>query len=344
MTLRTLVCPSCGAPLSPDAKLLVVTCPFCGATVTDDGPILHAKDYLRALARLDTELAIPDPEKATLGGLPYRVLGHLASGESSEVFLAERARRVTERVVLKVLRAPADRDLLEREHRILLALQDSSAQGAAHFTERLPQPVAHGTLRFRDAERPATALRYASGFVHTLEDVRSAYPDGVDPRHAVWLWRRMLEVLGFVHRAGFAHGALVPRHLLVHARDHGVMLVGWSAATILRAREKLPAVVTNAQAFYPEDLRGDSIPTTATDLAMTARCIAYVLGGDPITGTVPSSVPQGLAALVRSHADPFAPGPRTDDAWALEQEVSRVAREAFGPPKYVHLAMPGWSS
>lgn len=65
--------------------------------------------------------------------------------------------------------------------------------------------------------------------MHALEDVRRAYPNGVDPRASVWIWKRLLELLGWVHRAGYTHGAVIPHHLILHAKDHGVVLAGWSS-------------------------------------------------------------------------------------------------------------------
>ncbi len=44
----------------------------------------------------------------------------------------------------------------------------------------------------------------------SLTEVGTAYPDGVDPRDAAWMWRRLLVGLGFAHRAGVLHGAVLP--------------------------------------------------------------------------------------------------------------------------------------
>jgi len=113
----------------------------------------------------------------------------------------------------------------------------------------------------------------------------------------------MLEVLGWLHRAGWSHGAIVPPHLLVHARDHGVALVGWSRATA-------PA-------------------QGAADVAMSARAVLYALGDDPAV------VPSELAELLRRNADPSS----ATDAWALKDQVDAVARTVFGPPKYIPFSL-----
>jgi hypothetical protein len=118
-------------------------------------------------------------------GRTYALHGLVARGEASDVFLARRDARVTEQVIVKVLRAKGDEDLLARAWRVLAALHADDAQGADYFQRLLPQPVAHGRLTGTGLDpRPASVFRWRSGFVHTLDDVARAYPAGVDPRAA----------------------------------------------------------------------------------------------------------------------------------------------------------------
>src|SRR5271165_2149752 len=107
--MRTLSCPRCGAPLPPRAYRVVVTCTYCGASVTEDGEVVHAAAYRRALAELSRDDG--GRPRIEVGGFPYRVLGRVAQGESSDVFLAVRAHPTPERVLVKVLRNEADLDL-----------------------------------------------------------------------------------------------------------------------------------------------------------------------------------------------------------------------------------------
>lgn len=333
LRFSALVCPHCSAPLPYEALLRVVECDFCHATVAAEAGLVSAAAYRRAQAEVDEHAR--EESDVRIGGLPYRVLGLLAHGESSDVFLAERTHRLRERVVLKILRAAEDEPFHEREWAALSALHASTAQGAPAMTRRLPQLVGRGEASGSlPSPRPALVMRAQSGFVHTFEHVRAAYPAGVDGAHAVWMWRRILELLSFVHRSGWAHGALLPQHLLVHARDHGVAPVGWSCATRLSPSAPLPARSAAHRVFYPPGARAD----VRTDLAMSARCIAFALGGDPTSGAVPGTVPPPLSALVRDVASRDVP----DDAWALHEALAAVARQVYGPPRYVPFHLPGW--
>jgi len=339
--LRKLVCPQCGAPLPAVAAMARdAQCAYCGLSFAVGPDIVYASDFRANREGAEREAALGGDRLVRVGGVTYRLEGRLARGESSDVFLAERITPVPERVVIKVLRASGDADLLAREEQALLSLQASRAQGSERLSSRVAQPVAFGPLEDdRSAGSPAAVLRYVSGFFLTLADVRQAYPGGIDPRAAAWIWRRILEALAWVHASGWAHAAIVPPHLLVHPRDHGVMLVGWSCAVKLSSAEPPPALVAAHLAIYPEDVRQGGAASVATDLVMAARCVVQLLGGDAESGRVPSLTPAPFAGLLREVA--AAPlGSR--DAWTLHRQVGEAAREAFGPPAYHPFAMPGW--
>ena len=320
--MEVLKCPNCGGPLPIEAAGGTVTCAYCNHVVTGVPAAAWGTGSV-----LDTGTGDPSDARrprAWVGAHRYVILGRLARGTASDVFLARRDARLTEQVVIHIVRAIADGETLARAWRTLEALHESSTQGAEYFTLLLPQPVALGPLT-RDGRdpRPAAVYRWRSGFVHTLADVARAYPDGVDPRAAVWMWRRALEVLGWGHRSGYAHGAVLPEHLLVHPRDHGVVLVGWSHAE-----------------RHAERHGGASRATPAADITAATRTLVGVLGGDPERATLPTAVPGPLADLLVTHADPGARQGRTDDAWELMERVASAARTAYGPPTYLPFTMP----
>ena len=281
-------------------------CAHCGAVVAPGVAVVARKTFREALAASEREVP-PRPDDVALAGARWRVIRRLAAGDRADVLLATRARRLGERVVLKVLRDRAGAASVAHEWEALHALQASEVQGATHFTTRLPAPVAHGEARMGDgASRPALAVRASPGFRWTLADVRAAYPEGVDARHVVWMWRRLLELLGWVHRAGWTHGAVHATHVLVDEREHGAMLVGWSRAAPVAARAGAEA-----------------------DLTATARTVAALLAA----GGTPAPVGELLAACAAGR-------PPATDGWALKEIVADAAERAFGPPAFVPFHMP----
>jgi hypothetical protein len=151
--------------------------------------------------------------------------------------------------------------------------------------------------------------RWRSGFQHTLADVKRAHPDGVDGRTAVWMWRRILELLAWLHASDVAHGAVLPEHVLVHPRDHGAVLVGWSRAAVGDAK------------LHPNDV------------AMSARAVFQIADG--------ASLPRGVRDLLVRTGE--APG-KTGGARELASTVLAAATAAYGPPAFHPFNMPGWNA
>ena len=326
--MRVEFCVSCGGPLEARWSEIVIECSYCGCQNAPGG-----KGEL-------VPSSVPDDGRPRLAvaGRTYVLQGRLGRGDSCDVFRGRWVRRLGELVVLKIQRAEEDTDLIRREWSILKRLHASSAQGAEHFVARLPQPIALAPVRVEGRERVIAVYQWQSGFNHPLDEVFSEHPQGVSGRIVVWLMKRILEVLSFAHRSGIVHGAVVPAHVLVHPRDHGAMLIGWSTAAAWSpsAGEQLPAISREWEAYYPKQVAADRWVSPATDLAMAARC-ALTAGGAP-SFSEPGAIPGELGRLLVSAANG-----EHDDAWALREQIGRAGSEVYGRPRYSPLVMPGWS-
>jgi hypothetical protein len=302
MPLSTLTCPSCGAPVPPSTAG-AVTCAYCGSTLlgVDDA---GWEARLDGLAREGEDDPLDARPWCRVLGQKFLVHAPLGAGETSDVFFGERARRPTELVVLKVWRDASATPPFAPQWRLLESLGRSEGRRSPLMTTLLPQLVVMGTMRSRSGvERPALVTRWRSGYRCTLRDVRRAYPAGVDAQTAVWIWRRLLELLGWIHHNGVVHASVRPEHVLLHPRDHGVVLVGWSHAAPV-----------------------GSMACQTDDVVASAESLRSVLTGSP-------------PAPLRSVLDAASRGARSD-AVALSAEVCEAAREAFGPPRYHPFTMP----
>ena len=127
--------------------------------------------------------------------------------------------------LLKVARDPADNDLMRAETTALAALRTRVERP---FQAYFPEPVRAQRRRDPDSggEHPANVIGQLTGF-RSLTEVRAAFPGGIDPRDAAWMWRRLLVAIGAAHRAGLIHGAVLPDHVMVHPAEHGLVLVDW---------------------------------------------------------------------------------------------------------------------
>jgi hypothetical protein len=313
MDAFSVSCQQCGAPLPRQARWRTVTCTYCSAQFTHAKVIL-AKRFREAFERAGTS----DGPTLACAGQRYRVLAPLASGAHTRILLAERIGALRERVVLKVWGDGAPTGRLLREREVLAQLQDDSAAGAAYFTQRLPQVVAFGV-----GEEPGgrssemLVLRSPTGFWGSLATVRASYPRGIDARHAVWMWRRTLDVLAYVHATGWAHGNLHPGHLLVHPGDHGILIIGWADAQR----------VDVGDAAYGRDLQ---------QTAWSMRALLATGDGDGAP-SIPDSVPSPLAALLRRVSEDRAWCAATG-AQGVHDELVAAAATSFGTPRFIEFS------
>ena len=306
MTFDALACPQCGGPLPRQAQWRMVACPQCTAMVTRSARVVERRPFHEAWLR-SRVVDRAGHRVIRIASRDYRVLATLAAPDGGELLSAIRVGPLPERVVIRLA---DDGALLEAEADALRRLQGLDLPASAYFSQRLPQLVAFEAADPARGTRAALVTRRPVGFWGTVAQVQAAHPRGLrDPRHAVWLWRRVLEVLAYLHDAGWTHGDLRPANWLVNPGDHGVLLVGWA-----RAR------------------RGGDV---ARDLRQSAWTIRALLHGDS-DGPPPLSLgtPAPLAAVLRQASE--------DAAWCahqgaagIDRQWSEAARQAFGRPQFI---------
>ncbi len=213
--------------------------------------------------------------------------------------------------------------------------------GRAHPALPANRPRPTGSERQRDpasgAVRHASILDRLDGFV-SLADIRRAYPDGLDPRDAAWIWRRLLVALGFAHRAGVIHGAVLPPHVMIHPAEHGLVLIDWCYSVRARS-DRIPAIVARYRDWYPPEVLARQALGPATDIYLAARCLTDLMGGPAGPGSTKSPVPRRLAAFADGCALP-QPSRRPQDAWRLLGELDDLLERLYGRHRFRPFAMP----
>ncbi|WP_067469268.1 molecular chaperone DnaJ [Actinomadura macra] len=273
-----------------------------------------------------------DPSVITTRRHSYRLTGDPIGGDLAELYAAEPG-TPPRRVLLKMPRDPRDSDLLERE---AVALRQLPKDGDGRFLPYVPRIVE--SFRHRDpvtgAQRQVNAMVALDGF-HSLTEVGRAYPDGLDPRDAAWMWRRLLVGLGFAHRAGVLHGAVLPDHVLIHPGEHGLVLVDWCysvpgcyASTDPSGR--VPALVDRYAGWYPPEVPGRRTASPATDIFMATRCMTELMG---------DKAPRAMRSFARGCLLP-AQNRRPADAWRLLTELDELLERLYGRRRFRPFHLP----
>ncbi|MFC6935148.1 hypothetical protein ACFQHO_35745 [Actinomadura yumaensis] len=180
------------------------------------------------------------------------------------------------------------------------------------------------------AERQGNVLVALDGF-RTLAEVRAAYPGGVDPRDAAWMWRRLLVALGHAHRAGVVHGAVLPEHVLVHPEEHGLVLADWCySVPDDDPAGHVPAMVDRHADLYAPEVPAREPASPATDVHMATRCMTALVG---------DGAPEPMRAFARGCTLP-AQRRRPGDAWRLLAEFDGLLERLYGPRRFRPFTMP----
>lgn len=244
----------------------------------------------------------------------------------------------TQATLLKVARRPADKDLLQNEAVALKRLRGPDAD--PKWTPFVPELA--DSFVYHEAHKPrrqANVIVCLEGF-YNLEQVRRAFPLGLDALHMVWVWRRLLVALGHAQDHRIVHGAVLPRHIMVKPEQHGVVLADWCYASIGRDGGQLAvkAIVDDYKDWYPAEVLAKQPPGVATDIAMAVRSMVWLMGGNPLNAHMPAGIPRPIRAFLRGCLQNSASA-RPDDAWRLLKEFDELLEE-MGPPYYPRWFRP----
>ncbi len=123
---------------------------------------------------------------------------------------------------------------------------------------------------------------------------------------------------------------------MIHARGHGLQLVGWGQS--VTAGRRIRTVAARYRDWYPAEVQIERPAGAATDLFMAARCLVYLAGGDPVTNRMPQTVPLPMRRFLATCLLESA-RMRPDDAWALLEHFDELLRALYGPPKFHELTL-----
>lgn len=260
----------------------------------------------------------------------YTIREGLASGDLSTIYGG--VDQKGEPVVVKMSRTPVVNDLLMREATALTTLK-TAAQAAPIWLRFLP--VLADSFKVKDVSR---GVRQVNVFavqcperLVPLTDLVAHFPKGIDPRHFVWIFKRLLSVLGFAHDAGVIHGAVLPTHILVRPADHSLLLVDWAYSC--EPGQRIVALSPGYRSFYAPEVLAKAPAGGYTDIYMAAKCMEYLLGGELAEG-----VPMPFLRFLRQCLiqNPYR---RANGAFLTHGEFAKVAKEVYGPSRFVDLVL-----
>lgn len=235
---------------------------------------------------------------------------------------------------LKISNNPANNDLLDREFKVLTALyQESTNAGQEKFfaiqRNYIPTPLNSFLIAGKEGKKHrANLLGSKKARTFTAEKlIEEKFPDGIEAKHLYWIYRRALMTCWMAHLNGYVYGNLTPDHLLIYPKEHGLVLLDWTAAT--KIGTKVPIVNKRWEDFYPPEILAGEPATPASDLYMAAKMALYLSQTSPLPPSVRARL---IGCLAKKN--------RPDDAEKFHEEFGRTIEKEHGPRKYAEFEVP----
>lgn len=244
--------------------------------------------------------------------------------------------------IIRISHLPSDNDLMKAEAMTSKKVRkEADSKWQIYFPELVDSfSIRDSSSRDRHANvfKPLLAnLLVNSESWYPLSRLIRAFPKGVDPRDAAWIWRRMLITLGLGHDSGFVNHAALPTSFMIQPPEHGVILLDWTCAR--RFGEKPTAMMPKYKGWYPQEVLDKEISDTATDIYMAALSIIQLMGGDPLKRTLPESVPRALRAYFKA-CTLASVKKRSDDAGRLLDNFDEIIERLWGERRFRPFPVP----
>jgi hypothetical protein len=263
-----------------------------------------------------------DPLELVVAGDKFTIRDRLGFGEICNLYrctIHDKARTG----VFKIARTHLANRHVAHEQETLKRLHEADTQG--RFVAFLPSLIASAQYA-HGAEPPrlGSILGYQDGIagpddLYSLEEVRSAHPNGIDARDMAWMWRRLLSILGFIHQHRLIHGVVTPDHVLIEPREHKLVLIDWCGSVSFGG-----APVLRPQRWR-DWIRWDVDAPTATDLACASKTMLYLFGSS-------------IEPAIKRHLERAAES--STDAWKLMDDFDRMIKALWGPRQFRTFTMP----
>jgi hypothetical protein len=249
----------------------------------------------------------------------YELLELITVGDAADIF---RATADGKDYLVKVSRHQTTARMLDVERKCLAELL-TKADGAT-YEKYLPLLAESFTVRDK-FEKRINVFTDDGQRRFALVGVHAAYPE-LDGRHVAWIFKRLLEIIGFL--GNNVHGSVVPKHIVLSPDNHGLKLFGWGHS--VKAGEVMTTVPAEYKSWYPAEVLKKRPVNPNLDIYLAAKSMEYLC---PL-----NKLPTQFANFLRS-CMLESPGMRPSDAWDLHKDFAEMLRAVYGAPRFLELVL-----
>lgn len=279
-----------------------------------------AKETFKKLEELKAKLNAPIAEISTKENI-YRFWELLGNNGVSDIYRATTENPSKELINLLCF-VSDDRDLMKNDEEFTKTIRGNSF-GITDFF-----PDLHSSFSIKQAGSP---IRYCNAYyvindLYSAAQIKAKYPNGLEDRHLVWMFKRLLSALAVAHNNGIVYGGSTPDNIYFHAKNHGIVLFNWTTA--VKAGNNIPYYVEKWQNFYPAEVLNKQKVKPDFDIYMAAKLMLW------LSSNLDRRIKVFFEACISGKSES-----RRQDAWELLEDFKKLSQRVFGPNKYVKLVM-----
>lgn len=268
----------------------------------------------------------------------YTVTSRIASGDICEIYAA--TDKDANPVALKVPRAPANNDLTNNEATKLREIWACSRVAKLSANRHIPKLLDSFDLVQSGVTKRVNVFTRLEGYF-SLQEVIDAFPTGLDPRDAAWMWNRLLAALVLMHSEEFVHGAVLPSNVMIcpdKPMAHNGILIDWCYAT--KEGGRIRTAVTAELASYPPEVLAKKPASATADVYMSAVCMVRLLGGSVSKPgiKIPETLPRPIRGLLKACL--LSAGHRPREVFEVFSDFEKILKDVYGTRKFRPFSMP----
>lgn len=270
---------------------------------------------------------IPLPHCVPLEIGKYKAKPHPRIGDIADLYTVEGGK-----TIVKVARTHDDNDLLRAEVNALRILKQIDGPVGKGIPELVDNFWVEGTWK-----REANVITRFPGFL-TAQEIHAKMT--VDARTSVWMFKRILALLTWVHHYKLIHGAILPPHVMFYQdndghtemdeRKHSIRLIDWCYNIDYTQRTRLSSWVPAWQDHYAPELLSKKYIGPESDIYMAAKLMVYLCGSK-----FPSAIGQVLKKCLESDYEK-----RYSKASDVLSDLKEAAKADFGSPQWHFFNLP----
>lgn len=258
---------------------------------------------------------VKDEIKFSVNGYNYAISDKIIEGDFCKVYFGERTKEgQLEKICLKATNDEQDGHLLINEYDLLKKLNHQSIPTALDSFEL-------------DGKRANILKRIEDSY--DLIALREHFPNGFPQEHTVWIFDRLLSVLGYIHKNLTIHGSIEPGNIIITPQNHNGLLIDYLFA--IPDADKKDAKYVGVNDYSAPELGHGAIPHPSSDMFSLGKSMLFLLGGDLNRLELPKGIDPRLARFIQGFLE-LKPEIRTNDAWKAWHELKELRKKIYGAP------------